>query len=130
MFEKIKQKIVNIDRNVKWRYFLYFIVFVLPILALMNCEGNEGSGIHSCYIFNCESMRWYAEAYFMFVLLSAFTAGIPIIFYIWFSYIIIGFLTKHTDMKIWRSFLVIATVFFVLLFLVSLVFSSIATLIT
>lgn len=56
---------------------------VAPIWGMMNCDGwNEGSGkVTGCDV-DTPFLRAYAEGYYAFMLVSSFTAGVPILIYL------------------------------------------------
>lgn len=61
----------------------FVVLFVVaPIWGMANCTGwNEGSGkVAGCDI-DTPFLRGYAEGYYAFMLVSSFTAGVPILIY-------------------------------------------------
>lgn len=68
----------------RWTMLASFLLFVVaPIWGMMNCEGwNEGKGrVMGCEI-DTPFLRAYAEGYYVFMLVSSFTAGVPILIYL------------------------------------------------
>jgi hypothetical protein len=65
------------------RLFLYFLLFVVPIFGIMNCDGwNEGSmSVKNCLI-DGDIFRAYANFYYDLILISAFLLLIPLAAYI------------------------------------------------
>lgn len=70
------------------RIFVYFVGLVLPLLAMLNCEGfNEGSmAVKSCVI-DSELVKAYASFYFGWITISSFMLFIPVFFYILFVHL-------------------------------------------
>jgi len=75
----------RIGRLVKWAIWLGFVL--VPVMAMGNCSGwNEGSmAVASCAI-DTPFLRELANFYYGYLLLSAFTLGVPI-----FIYLAVGF---------------------------------------
>jgi len=80
--------------SLKIKRVIFFIAFVLPLLGMANCNGwNEGTmTVKSCVI-DGQLFRGYANVYYAFLLMSAFTVFIPIYLYVRFFL----FLSKRFD---------------------------------
>jgi hypothetical protein len=63
----------------RWKRIVIFFGIILPILGMYQCHGwNEGMGSKNmkCYILNGPLGRGYAEFWYGFVLIGAFSGGI------------------------------------------------------
>jgi len=68
---------------------VFSLCVLLPILAMLNCEGwNEGSGTCTACLIDTPFLRGVAESLYGWLLLSAFTLGLPIFVYLFLGLLI------------------------------------------
>ena len=65
------------------RLTIYSLVFLIPLLAMQNCSGwNEGSMEVSTCLVDISIFREFASFCYNILLISAFMAFLPLIFYV------------------------------------------------
>lgn len=71
----------------------YFLFFVLPIIAMNNCQGWNAGNMASK---SCNTDHWivyeYTDFYYAFVMLSSFALLLPLLFYLLFFIVVSEFL--------------------------------------
>jgi hypothetical protein len=68
----------------RWKRIVIFFGIILPILGMFQCHGwNEGFGAKNmkCYVLNGPLGRGYADFWYGFVLVGAFSGGILFLLY-------------------------------------------------
>jgi len=83
------------------KIFVYFIGLVMPILAMLNCNGFDGGNMKVSHCFIDSSLiRSYADFYFGWLLISSFMVFIPVIIYVGIVVLVAKYFSKVFDNKI------------------------------
>jgi hypothetical protein len=83
-------------RQTRAMWLVFGSCVVLPILAMINCEGwNEGSGTCTACFIDIPFLRGVAESLYGWLLLSAFTLGLPIFAYLFLVLVLARFVGRR-----------------------------------